>query len=162
MQDLKQKHPGKLTVNHADLLDNFDDEAYASESMAKIEHHMSSRGPYSWYDASPIKVILPLPPKADSKALAVLLRQLAQQSGFFSFGRVEFYLFISCTEAWYLSCKHEERDYLRYRAKTVLLNTMFDVEFLGKAKWTSFIPAIKRKRYSISAVGSSSYCENLR
>ena len=125
-----------------DFNDIPDEDITATESFKTLK---SMNRTQNWQDDSLIKVIMCFPPPRDIRILGQLYFQLATQGGIYSLGRVEVYAFISCLTTWPLSADYKEQNFIRYRASTVIANAMFDIDYLGKVSWSSFIPKPKQR-----------------
>ncbi|KAI1295333.1 Dimethyladenosine transferase 2, mitochondrial [Halotydeus destructor] len=147
---LQEEHGDRIKLNASELQpsqDNFGNVFDITESNQSADFLTQLRQKQiSWHEESVCKVILPLSPDSEKAFLAELLRQYVYQSNLFTLGRPEFYLFLSCAQVWYLTAAHDDEDFLRYRSRTVMFNTLFDIDYLGKVPWKSFVPMFKKRR----------------
>ena len=139
---MKNKHEGKITLNKLDFNDIPREDITETESFKTIKFINKGR---SWQDESLIKMIISAPPVKDTKIMSQLFLQLASQGGIYSLGRVEIYAFLSSVTTWKMSADYKEQNFSRYRASTVVANALFDIDYLGKVRWSSFIPQPKQR-----------------
>lgn len=100
----------------------------------------------SWPQKPPLKVILPLSPLKETWVTMYLLNQFTNQTGLFSCGRTELYLSTSYYLAACIAADYSAKNYRNYQFKSVLIQTLFDTEILGKTPWEEFDPKVLRKK----------------
>lgn len=135
----------RLTAHDFDMIPKEHNRAEEEPTMDSFST-LEITEPLPWVGKPPLKIFVPLSPSVEDLFVSNCMQQLIHQSGIYELGRSELYLFISCNLAWYISADYREGNYNRYRAKTVLINTLYDVEFLGKTNWNNFLPTLKKKK----------------
>ena len=83
-----------------------------------------------------IRFVAVLSPK-NSLFLRFILKILLRKDMFFSYGRTEFFVFVSESEYEYITAK-PEINYSIYRSTTVLYNTLFDIQTLQTIPYNHF------------------------
>lgn len=100
----------------------------------------------SWPEDPPLKAVIALSPLKEHRMLNIFLHQFVEQGGLFTCGRPELYLFLSYYQAGTILADYRARNYRSYRSRSVLFQTLFDIEFLEKIPWELLTPIIARKK----------------
>lgn len=94
-----------------------------------------------------IKLYASPSPRYEGNFVSWIMRQYLTRSGVFSSESVDIFVFLSCFEKDILTADFKEKNFLKYVGKSVLMQTVFDLEVLDTIEWTYFFPQIKKRRF---------------
>ena len=109
---------------------------HLNEYEYEVEYWFQNMTINEWSSLPRVRFVSVLSPK-NTLFLRFIIKALLRKEMFFSYGRTEFFVFVSELEYKYITAK-PQINYSSYRSTTILYNTLFDIQFLETIPYNMF------------------------